>query len=244
MPSGTQGKMRPAVPLADLIPNLTTAEWIQVASTAIPGIAASAAVLAVVVNIRNERRRTQPIVIAHEWSSRRFSASQSPAAWVVEAYLTSEGAGPAFNVRFGVEFNGVRYPYRLRPEDPESGAIQRVLAPRERRPPVDSWPILVDSLTLWGRAAESKQPGDLDAKRTYWARYENAQRETWETTNPGDRTARLAIRRIKRVARHEQRERRLRERAAQHDKDWERAALAELRAGMTGDDTPLEGGDP
>jgi hypothetical protein len=108
------------VPFLDLIPNLTTAEWVQVASAAIPGVAASAAVAAVAVNIRNERRRTQPIVVAHEWSSRRFAPSGSPAAWVVEAYITSEGAGTAFNVRFGVEFNGVRYPYRLRVEEPES----------------------------------------------------------------------------------------------------------------------------
>jgi hypothetical protein len=93
---------------------------------------------------------------------------------------------------------------------------------------------------LWGRAAESEQPGDLDAKRVYWARYENAQGETWETSNPGDRSSHLAIRRIKRVAREERRKRSARERAAQHDKDWERAAMAELRAGMERDASPPE----
>ncbi len=213
---------------------LTTAEWLELAGAVIPAVAASAAVAAVAVNIRNERRRTQPIVVAHEWSSRRFAPGGSPAAWVVESYLTSEGAGPAFNVRFGVEFNGVRYPYRLRPEDPDSGAVQRVMKAGERRPPgeTESWPILIDSLSLWGRAAESDQPGDLDAKRVYWARYENARGETWETINPGDRSARLDIRRVKRAKRQERREQQRRVEAAQHDREWERSALAELRAGM------------
>jgi hypothetical protein len=155
----------------------------------------------------------------------------------VEAYLTSDGAGPAFNVRFGVEFNGVRYPYRLTADDPAAGSVQRVLKANERRPDRESWPILIDSFRLWGRASESEQPGDLDARRIYWARYENAQGETWETANPGDRSAPLGIRRVRRVKRHERREQRRRERASRHDAEWERRALAELRAGMTNDDS-------
>lgn len=217
---------------------LTTAEWLEVVGAVVPGIAASAAVAAVAVNIRNERRRTQPIVIAHEWSSRRFAPVGSPAAWVVDAYLTSEGGGPAFNIRFGVEFNGVRYPQRLTADDPESGNVQRVLKAGERRPEQESWPILIDSLSLWGRAAESEQPGDLDAKRTYWARYENAQGETWETVHPWDRASRLDIKHVRRVRQHELHEQRQREQAAQHDKEWERRALAELRAGMKDEDSP------
>lgn len=102
----------------DLIPELTTSEVIQVVVACVPAVAATAAVAAVLVNPRNERRRTQPIVIAHERSPRRFAPGASGAAWAVEAYLTNDGAGPAFNVRFGVEFDGVRYPHRLRIEDP------------------------------------------------------------------------------------------------------------------------------
>ena len=116
--------------------DLTTAEWIQIASAAIPSIAASAAVAAVAANIRNERRRTQPIVIGHEKRSRQFAPSGSSAVWVVEAYVTSEGAGPAFNVRFGVEFNGVRYPYRLTTiqREASSASSSRASADRRRRP--------------------------------------------------------------------------------------------------------------
>ena len=91
------------------------------------------------------------------------------------------------------------------------------------------WLILIDSLSLWGRAAQSD--GDLDAKRVYWARYENAQGQTWETRNPGDRSAKLDIRRIRWPKRHERREQRRRQEAGQHDAQWLRRALAELRQG-------------
>jgi ABC-2 type transport system ATP-binding protein len=93
---------------------LTTTEKIQLVIASITALAALIALANVLVQLRHERRRTQPIAVAHEAGSRRLAPTSSPAAWVVDAYLTSEGAGPAFNVRFGVEFVGVRYPYRLR----------------------------------------------------------------------------------------------------------------------------------
>jgi hypothetical protein len=50
--------------------------------------------------VATERRRTQPIVIAHEVESRAFARSGPD--WSVLAKITNEGTGPAFNVRFGV----------------------------------------------------------------------------------------------------------------------------------------------
>jgi hypothetical protein len=209
---------------------LTAADKIQLAIAATTAVATLIALVNVAITVVNERRRGQPIVIAHAAGNRRFAPSSSPAAWVVDAYLTSEGAGPAFNVRFGVEFNGVRYPYRLTVEDPDEGNIQRVLRPGERRPESGSLPIVIDSLSMWGRAAESENPGDLDAKRVYWARYENAQGQTWETRNPGDRSTKLDIRRVRRPKRLERAEQRRREEAGTHDIEWLRKALDELRS--------------
>lgn len=211
---------------------LTTTEKIQLVIASITALAALIALANVVVQLRNERRRTQPIVIAHEAGSRRFATTSSPAAWVVDAYLTSEGAGPAFNVRFGVEYVGVRYPYRLRMQDPNAGNIQRVLKPGDRRPAEGSWPILIDSLSMWGRAADSKGGGALDAERVYWARFENGQGKTWETRNPGDRSARLDISRVRLVRLHEWNERRARKKASRRDAEWERKAREELLAGL------------
>jgi hypothetical protein len=213
---------------SDVVIALTASDRIQLAIAAITALATLIALGNVAVTFLSERRRGQPIVIAHEAGARRFASDSEPTWWAVDAYLTSEGAGPAFNVRFGVEFAGVRYPYRLTNDDPEPGNIQRVLRSGERRPDPGSWAILIDSLSMWGRTAEAE--GDLDAKRVYWARYENAQGQTWETRNPGDRSARLDIRRIRYPAAVEFNEKKRREEAGQHDAEWVRQALDELRA--------------
>ena len=209
---------------------LSTSDKIQLAIAGVTALATMIALGNVVVTFLIERRRGQPIVIAHEAGARRFASEAEPTWWAVDAYLTSEGAGPAFNVRFGVEFAGVRYPYRFDNNDPESGNIQRVLRPGERRPEPGSWPILIDSLSMLGRVAEAE--GSLDAKRVYWARYENAQGQTWETRNPGDRSAKLDIRRIRYPAAVEFEEQKRREEAGQHDVEWVREAFGALRAGI------------
>jgi hypothetical protein len=208
---------------------LTASDKIQLAIAAVTGLATLIALGNVIVTFLIERRRGQPIVIAHEEGPRRFGRGSEGTWWAVDAYMTSEGAGPAFNVRFGVEFAGVRYPYRLHTDDPDSGNLQRVLPPGKRCPESGSWPILIDSLSMWGRAAESDE-GELDAKRVYWTRYENAQGQTWETRNPGDRSSKLDIRRIRRPGRLEQREQERRAEAGQHDVDWVQRAFADLRA--------------
>src|SRR3954471_14124547 len=103
-----------------MVAALTTDQWLQVVVVCITASAALFALLNVLVNARNERRRSQPIVVAHEARRRHFTDSHQEGFWAVDAYVTSEGSGPAFNVRFGVEFGGVRYPYRMTIKDPES----------------------------------------------------------------------------------------------------------------------------
>jgi hypothetical protein len=211
---------------------LTHSETLQLIVVVISACAALAAVANVVTAGRNEQRRSQPIVIAHEEGGRRFGPA-AEAEWVVDTYLTSEGQGAAFNVRFGVEFNGVRYPYRLSTDDPETGNVQRVLRPQERRPAQGALSIPFDSGTVWGRAADSEAQNALDNDRVYWARYENARGQTWETINPAMRSARLEIRRVRFPARAERQERRERAAAAARDELWLSRALDELREGMT-----------
>lgn len=207
---------------------LTASEKIQLAATIIAALAALIALASVKVAQATEQRRSQPIVIAHEAGQREFAPSDSPAVWVVSVYLTSEGGGPAFNVRFGVEFAGVRYPYRAGSEDPDAGHIQRVVPASQRRPEDGSWAIPIDSLSMWGRAAQAKT--DLDPTRVYWARYENPHGHTWETRNPGDRSVKLDIRRVRWPWAREWRERHNRRKAQQHDDEWIGKALAELRS--------------
>jgi hypothetical protein len=212
---------------------LTTSDWIQLAIAVITGVATVAALANLLITRAHERRRNQPIVIAHEAGQRRFArSSEQGTAWVVDAYLTSEGGGPAFNVRFGVEFAGVRYPYRLDVKDPDTGNLQRVLPAGARRPETESWAIPIPSLSLMGRAVDTikaDKPDTLDKERVYWARYENAEGQTWETRNPGDRSSRLDIRRIKKPERHEERELLAYNEASKRDVEWEREVLAELQ---------------
>ena len=208
-----------------MIVALTSADKIQLAIAVITGAAVVVAAVTAWIGVVNERKRTQPTVIAHEERGRHLADGSN---WVVDAYVTSEGGGAAFNVRFGVEFHGVRYPYRLQPDDPDGGNIQRGLAPGERRPARDAWPVLLDSNQFVGVAVEE---GDPDPGRVYWARYENAQGKTWETRNPADRSAKLDIRRVRVVRWREWQETRKRRKASQAGKDWERKALAELREG-------------
>lgn len=213
---------------------LTTDQKIQLAIAALAALAALIALVNVWITSVNERRRSQPIIVAHEERGRHFAPSTTRSMWAVDAYLTSDGDGAAFNVRFGVEFGGIRYPYKLHGDDPDAGNTQRVLRAGERRPAKDSWPILIASLSMWGRASEVKRrgAGELDSGRRYWARYENAQGETWETINPADRSARIHIRRVRAVRLREWRERRAREMAGRRDVEWEKRAVAELVARM------------
>lgn len=252
-PDGCRVPPRPAVRRALDHGVVSTSDWIQVVIASITGAATLAALANVLITRANERRRTQPIVIAHEAGSRRFARdSETGASWVVDSYLTSEGGGPAFNVRFGVEFAGVRYAYRLDAGDSPLGNLQRVLPAGQRRPEAGDWPILIPSLGLWGRAADTLnqgRPGALDAERVYWAVYENAEGQTWETRNPGDRSTRLDIRRVRRPREHEREQLATYEDAAQRDDKWVNEALADLERQRRGTVAAVEArgrskGDP
>jgi hypothetical protein len=139
-------------------------------------------------------------------------------------YLTSEGEGAAFNVQFGVAYHAVRYGQRLKPDDPASGNVQRVLKAGERRRTDGAWPVIIDSLSVFGAGKK----GDIEENTVYWARYENAYGKTWETRNPGDRTSRLDIRRVRFRWVRERYENWRRDRARQHGVEWERKIVSEL----------------
>jgi hypothetical protein len=147
----------------------------------------------------------------------------------VLAHITNESGPAAFNVRFGVEYSGVRFPYRMAVNDPETGNLQRVVQPSARLPANEgeSFPILISSQDLWHTAAVS---GPLDETAIYWCRYENSLGQTWETRNPADRSSKLDIRRVRRPMRVEQRETKRRDEMRTAGREWEAAALEELRS--------------
>ena len=178
----------------------------------------------------NERKRTQPIVLAHEVRARhlahdigRFGGPEGAGYFVVDVRLTNDGEGGAFNVRFGVEFQGVRIPYRHDRAHHHAGSVYRVLGAGDRLPPEGgSWPLKVDALVLMSRA------GNPDPSRVFWARYENAQGKVWETRNPGDPSKQLGIKRVRARRLRERYEQRRRLKATHAGADAEQAAIAQL----------------
>jgi hypothetical protein len=166
---------------------VSTAEKIQAAAVVV-------AVLAFVGReihaSRIERKRTQPIVIAHERDSWTIA---SGGQWAAEVYLTNDGGGSAFNVRFGVEFRGVRFPYRWSSREPRGGSRTRVVRKDEAGAAErEISRISIEPTELWGGSGLKQ----LHLERVYWCRYENATGATWETRNPADRSAHLQIRRV------------------------------------------------
>jgi hypothetical protein len=124
---------------------LTPGQKISLAIAIISGFAALMAALAVYLSIIHERRRTQPITIANEARSRYSLQVAGKRVWAVDGFVSNEGGGPAFNVRFGVEFRGYRFPYKLSTEDPDSGNVQRVVPAGKRIPKDGVWSILINS---------------------------------------------------------------------------------------------------
>jgi hypothetical protein len=211
---------------------------------AVPVLALAIALANVWVSTRNERRRTQPVVIAHARGHVLFVASVE--CWVARAVLKNEGGGPAFNVIFGVELAGVRFPYRMDRDDIRPSR-QRVVAPGDTLPQPDSrrgssmfgppdFSIFISSLDFMGLGRTS------DEEAIYWCRYENAHGQTWETHNPGDRSGELEIIRVcwhpLDVIRRKRAARRLNRRKREIERTVERETQA---ADLTASGSPQQG---
>ena len=115
--------------------------------------------------------------------------------------------------------------YKYAPEDHRVGTVYRVVGAGRRMPDWGSWPLEVEALLLLGKRQENPDPS-----RVFWARYENAQGKFWETRNPGNRSERLGIKRIRTRRIHEWREQRERTRALTRGAGFEETAVAELLA--------------
>jgi hypothetical protein len=184
---------------------------------AAPLVGASFAGVNAYLNARNERRRSQPVVIAHEHRS-ALPDKDRPAEWVAEAWISNAGGGAAYNVRFGIEMNGYRLPFRADGTDGPA-ARQRVVASNERLPEtVPSGAFTVFPIRIATTDIYALGKGADDARR-WWCRYENAYGQTWETMNPHEAWGDMDIRRVRRPKRAEKREEKRRKQLRQ---TWER----------------------
>jgi hypothetical protein len=140
--------------------------------------------------IRGQIRTAQPVVVVNEasiWSIDRRGVQ-------FHVFLTNHGVSTAFNVRFGVELNGRRFPYTYGEDQAGRGARQ-VVPPSTRVPEneAEDLPVQLSAEDVWVTAEEG-----VVARRVLWATYENPFGETWETLNPADPTKDLEIQRVRR----------------------------------------------
>ena len=96
------------------IAGLSTANSIELIVAATGVVALLIAAWNAWITVVSERRRTQPLVMAHEEHGRTFSDKADYFAF--GGYITNESSGHAFNIRFGVELHGVRYAQKLAPK--------------------------------------------------------------------------------------------------------------------------------
>jgi hypothetical protein len=156
----------------------TTGEAIALVTAVIAAVAAgistSIAAWQGVLMKRSERNRTQPIVVVYE----EGDPTQERGDVVFAVSLANEGAGPAFNIRFGITLDGVERAYKPRPASGKhSGDVPRALGPgRTLRDGGDPYRLVVPDLDAAGGAAVLE-------RRVYWCRYENAFGDSWETRN-------------------------------------------------------------
>lgn len=129
---------------------------------------------------KGEARRTQPVAVAHLFKPRDEFSKYA-------VFLTNEGVGTAFNVRLGVRIDKTEYAVG-------GGRGHRyVVAPGSRVPedPAQHLDVEVD-VAAFGLAGDGR---DVDSRAIFWARYENAFGEVYETGNPSDPVADFSIRR-------------------------------------------------
>lgn len=119
------------------------------------------------------KQRAQP----HAADRRRIPAGRPRASSNGETRLAvslaNEGAGPAFNVRFGARVAKTEAMYSPRPAGAHgAGDVPRALGPGRTLPESGG----TYQLTL---VADPERLAD----RVYWCRYENAFGDSWETRN-------------------------------------------------------------
>jgi hypothetical protein len=135
----------------------------------------------------SERNRTQPVVVVYE---RALPKPQGGDQVLLTFWVTNEGVGSAFNIRFGIAIGNRSASYVPQPSGVHGvGDVPRALAPGGRLPDGGRDYELAVPASFLGD--ESERP-----RRVYWCRYENAFGHTWESRNPWQPEEELTIRRL------------------------------------------------
>jgi hypothetical protein len=150
---------------------------------------AAIALVQLAASARSEARRALPVAITHQIGPRKEYDT-------FRVYLTNEGTGAAFNVRFGVKLDDIEYVAG-------EGRGHRSLVSAGGRLPAVGEEALPVKVSLAPYALQRGGP-DVDKRAVFFARYEDTRGKTWETRNPSDPTADFEIGRApRRLRRYE-----------------------------------------
>jgi hypothetical protein len=148
--------------------------WEALVAIGTIGLALSAFVQLRAFN-KSERRRTQPVAVAN---------GSGGELQLLRLYLTNDGTGTAFNVRCGVRLDGREYAVG-------GGRGTRYTVAAGARLPTGTADLGVE-IPMNAYVVSARGRGVYE-RRVYWARYENAFGQVWETANPADPHADFAL---------------------------------------------------
>ncbi len=163
---------------------------VEIAAAAAVAIALLGLLINTFLNVRNQTRVNQPVVLLNEREPPLETVLEQKSAL---GYLTNDGRGSAFNVRFGIKIGRSRWAFKLEEDDPSSGNLQRVIKEGARLPErdahTDTYPLNYPIELIFEKKGYER--------RKYWCRYQNAIGHTWETINPADRSKPFKIKRVR-----------------------------------------------
>jgi hypothetical protein len=170
-------------------------------------LVAVVAVAALRASTRAEARRIQPRVRARLHPHVPHWPEVGGARFPI--YLTNDGTGRAFNVRYGVRLDGVEYPAGGGRGNRHNVNVGESIAP-----------VMIDVRPYGPTRNETR------ARAVFYARFQDVTGAVWETHNPADLQADTTIRRVRFPRMTEWKQRRRRSRRTRE----EERAIAAIRA--------------
>jgi hypothetical protein len=157
------------------------------------GFLALIALFQLIAVIRSEGRREQPVVLTH--IGRELDNSGN-----FGLYVTNEGSGTAFNVRYGVRIDGTEFPIEPGPVEyprPQPGGYRRLYLPAGARDPKEGASAMVNvPVEYFGGMGRFFFDASIVV---LFARYENAFGKTWESAHSQDTLRNVDIKRRRSV---------------------------------------------
>jgi hypothetical protein len=138
------------------------------------------------------KRGMQPRVTAERWFDPEHRQTYDEVFVSMQFFLTNDGAGPAFNVAYGVDSDDQSHPG-------DNGHLYRTMRVAEILPgPSDSLDSPGSEQPIVVKFRHENKPRDeIDQGLVYWTRFDNVMGERFEVRNPHDGKLGTEVRKLK-----------------------------------------------